>query len=241
MDVIERAAARELNRGFLRRVTGQRPWVRVKVAASLDGRSALASGESQWITSAAARADVQHWRARSCAVVTGIGTVLADDPQLNVRAPECAVDGMLRQPLRVIVDSQLRTPRSARVFEAPGNVLLATAAGASTAAQAYVDAGAQIFAGASSRVDIAALLAELARRGANEVLLEAGPKLTGEVLRLGLWDEAVVYLAPKLLGRDARAFADLSVGSLADAISGTIADACVVGDDLRIRILRVAP
>jgi len=239
IDVIERPAALDLNRGFFTRFTCGRPWVRLKVAASLDGRSAMASGESQWITGPLARADVQYWRARSCAVVTGVGTVLADDPQLNVRASEYAVDGILRQPLRVVIDSRLRTPPTARLFEIPGTVMLATAAGASPAGQAFAAAGVEVFRSGSPRVDIDGVLAELARRGANEVLIEAGPTLTGELLRRGLWDEAIVYLAPKLLGRDARAFADLSVARLADAVSGTITDARLVGTDLRIQILRV--
>jgi diaminohydroxyphosphoribosylaminopyrimidine deaminase/5-amino-6-(5-phosphoribosylamino)uracil reductase len=238
VDVIERPAALELNRGFLERATRQRPWVRLKIAASLDGRSAMASGESQWITGSAARADVQYWRARSCAIVTGIGTVLADDPQLNVRGSEYAVDGILRQPLRVVVDSRLRTPPTARLFQSPGAVLLATVADMS-AAGPVMAAGAELFISAGPRVDIDALLAELSRRGANEILIEAGPILTGEVLRLGLWDEAVIYLAPKFLGKDARAFADLSVVRLADAVSGTITDVRLVGTDLRIQILRV--
>ena len=233
VDVVERGAARELNPGFFKRFIAQRPWVRVKIAASLDGRTAMASGESRWITGEAARADVQSWRARSCAVVTGVGTVLADDPQLNVRAPEFAVDGYLRQPLRVIVDSQLRAPRTARVFQLPGEALVATTVGASApAADHFVTAG--------PRVDIDALLAELAGRGANEVLIEAGATLTGEVLRLGLWDEAIVYLAPKLLGSDARPLAELSVGRLNDAITGTVADVRMIEGDVRIRILRVA-
>ncbi len=237
VDVVERSAARALNEGFFKRFTSQRPWVRIKVAASLDGRTAMASGESRWITGEAARADVQYWRARSCAIVTGVGTVLADDPQLNVRAPEFAVDGILRQPLRVVVDSRLRTPVGARVFESPGEVLLASVATTTTAAPA----GAATFVTAGPRVDIDALLAELARRGANEVLIEAGATLTGEVLRLGLWDEAIVYVAPKLLGRDARPLAELSVISLHDAIQGTITDARLIGGDLRLQILRVEP
>lgn len=240
VEVIERAAALELNQGFFRRFTQQRPWVRVKVAASLDGRAATASGESQWITGPAARADAQYWRARSCAVVTGIGTVLADDPQLTVRAPEYAVDGVIRQPLRVVVDSTLRTPPTARIFKTQG-VLIATAAAANAARQALVDAGAQILSQSGPRIDVAALLTELAARGINEVMIEAGPTLTGEVFRLGLWDEAVVYLAPKLLGRDGRPFADLSVDRLADAVAGKIVDVRSIGDDIRVRILRIAP
>ena len=238
VDVVERAAALELNKGFFLRFTERRPWVRVKVAASLDGRTAMASGESQWITGAQARADVQYWRARSCAIVTGVGTVLADDPQLNVRDPAYQVDSAIRQPLRVVVDSTLRTPPAARVLQPPGKALIAATAG--QVKQVLVDAGAEVIETSGSRVDLAALFANLAARGVNELLVEAGATLTGEVLRQALWDEAIVYAAPKLLGRDARPFAELSVGRLADAISGTIADVRLVGDDLRLQILRIA-
>ena len=238
VDVIERAAALELNEGFFRRFTRQRPWVRVKVAASLDGRAAMASGESQWITGAAARADGQYWRARSCAIVTGVGTVLADDPQLTVREPRFAVDGILRQPLRVVVDSSLRTPAAAKLFQTPGPVLLVGLPG-SDSTQLAKNAAVEVLTHNGPRIDVAALLTELAWRGNNEVLVEAGPRLTGEVFRLGLWDEAIVYIAPKVLGRDARPFADLSVDRLSSAISGTIADVQQLGEDIRVRILRI--
>jgi diaminohydroxyphosphoribosylaminopyrimidine deaminase/5-amino-6-(5-phosphoribosylamino)uracil reductase len=238
VDVVERPAALELNKGFFLRFTQHRPWVRVKVAASLDGRTAMASGESQWITGTEARADVQYWRARSCAIVTGVGTVLADDPQLNVRDSAYAVDGAMRQPLRVVVDSTLRTPPNARVLQSPGKVLVAAVAGHS--AQALVDAGVEVFETNGPRVDLAALFGTLAARGANEVLVEAGATVTGEMLRQALWDEAIVYLAPKMLGRDARPFAELSVERLADSINGTIADVRLVGGDLRLQILRIA-
>ncbi len=238
VDIVERPAALELNKGFFLRFTQQRPWVRVKVAASLDGRTAMASGESQWITGASARADVQYWRARSCAIVTGIGTLLADDPQLTVRDSAYAVDGVIRQPLRVIADSTLRTSPTARLFQTPGAVLVA-AASAGPSKQSLIDAGAEVLDTGGARVDLAALFTLLAGRGANEVLVEAGATLTGEVLRLGLWDEAIVYLAPRLLGRDARPFAELSVGRLNDAIGGKIADVRPFGDDLRLQILRI--
>jgi diaminohydroxyphosphoribosylaminopyrimidine deaminase / 5-amino-6-(5-phosphoribosylamino)uracil reductase len=238
VEMVERPSALDLNKGFFLRFTQQRPWVRVKVAASLDGRTAMASGESQWITGVEARADVQYWRARSCAIVTGIGTVLADDPQLNVRDSAYAVDGVIRQPLRVIGDSMQRTPPTARVLQAPGKVLIATVAGQAT--QSLVAAGAEVFETDGPRVNLAALFGELASRGANEVLLEAGATLTGEVLRQGLWDEAIVYVAPKLLGRDARPFAQLSVDRLAHSIDGTIADVRLIGGDLRVQILRNA-
>jgi len=238
VDVVERPAALALNKGFFLRFTEQRPWVRVKVAASLDGRTAMASGESQWITGAQARADVQYWRARSCAIVTGVGTVLADDPQLNVRDAVYMVDGTLRQPLRVVADSTFRTPPTARVLHAPGKALIAASSGHRK--QALVDTGAEVFETSGPRVDLAALFANLASRGVNELLVEAGATLTGEVLRRALWDEAIVYLAPKLLGRDARPFAELSVDRLAESINGTIADVRLVGDDLRLQILRIA-
>jgi diaminohydroxyphosphoribosylaminopyrimidine deaminase/5-amino-6-(5-phosphoribosylamino)uracil reductase len=240
VDVFERPAALELNKGFIRRFTQHLPWVRVKVAASLDGRAATATGESQWITGAEARRDVQQWRARSCAIVTGVGTVLADDPQLTVRMNEYALDGVVRQPLRVVVDSALRTPATAKLLSTPP-VLIATAVAPGAAADALTGAGAEVVTLPGPRIDIGALLEMLASRGANEVLIEAGPTLTGEVFRLGLWDEAIVYLAPKLLGRDGRPFADLSVRRLTDAVSATVVETCQVGADVRLRILRYAP
>ncbi len=239
VDVCERPAAAELNRGFFNRLTQRRPWVRVKVAATLDGRAATASGESQWITGAAARADAQYWRARSCAILTGIGTVLADDPRLTVRDPQYAVDGVIRQPLRVVVDSALRTSPTATLLQTPP-VLLVYVAATEDAKRALVDAGAELLRQPASLIDIGVLLAELANRGVNELLVEAGPRLTGDVFRQALWDEAIVYVAPKLLGGTARPFADLSVDRLADAINGTIMDCRQIGDDLRLRILRVA-
>jgi diaminohydroxyphosphoribosylaminopyrimidine deaminase / 5-amino-6-(5-phosphoribosylamino)uracil reductase len=231
VDLIELPAALELNRGFLQRVTLQRPWLRLKVAASLDGRTAMAGGESQWITSRAARDDVQYWRARSCAVLTGIGTVLADDPRLTVRDTRFAVEGVIRQPLRVVVDSSLRTPASALIFSEPGRALIATTI-------APREASTDTFVTTGPRVELGALLSELARRGCNEVLAEGGATLTGELLRQGLWDEAIVYVAPKLLGSTARPFAQLSFEKLADVVTGRVTDVATIGDDVRIRILR---
>jgi diaminohydroxyphosphoribosylaminopyrimidine deaminase / 5-amino-6-(5-phosphoribosylamino)uracil reductase len=238
VDVIERPAALEINRGFFSRLSRQRPWLRLKIAASLDGRTAMASGESQWITSTEARTDVQYWRARSCAIVTGVGTVLADDPLLTVRDDRFAVDGTVRQPLRVVVDSALHTPLTARLLRATGATLVATVSTNRDAAERVRAAGADVFVTPGARVDLAALLTELARRGCNEVLVEAGATLTGELLRQGLWDEAIVYLAPRLLGSTARPFAQLSFERLADTLSGRIADIAAVGDDVRIRMLR---
>jgi diaminohydroxyphosphoribosylaminopyrimidine deaminase/5-amino-6-(5-phosphoribosylamino)uracil reductase len=238
VDVFERPAARELNVGFIKRMTQHLPWVRLKVAASLDGRTAMANGESQWITGPAARANVQYWRARSCAIVTGIGTVLADDPRLTVREDGYAVDGVIRQPLKVLLDSKLRALPDAKLFAAPGSALVATTTSNEAVAARLRAAGVDLLITAGARVDVRAVLTELARRGANEVLVEAGATLTGEVLRLGLWDEAIVYLAPKLLGHNARPFADLAIGRLADALTGTVAAVERVGDDVLVRILR---
>jgi len=238
VDVLERPAALEMNVGFFKRMTQQLPWVRLKIAASLDGRTAMANGESQWITGPAARANVQYWRARSCAILTGIGTVIADDPLLTVREDVYAVDGVIRQPLRVLLDSRLRVAPNAKLFVAPGSVLVATTSPNEAVAAQLRAAGVDVLVTAGARVDLRVVLVELARRGANEVLVEAGATLTGEMLRLGLWDEAIVYLAPKFLGHNARPFADLAIGRLADALTGTVAAVDRVGADVLVRILR---
>ena len=195
------AEARALNPGFIQRMTKGRPFVRIKLAMSLDGRTALASGESQWLTGEAARQDVQRQRARSSAILTGIGTVLADDPHLNVRLPDT-----LRQPLRVIVDTDLRTPPTARILQRPGSALIFTTV-ADLAAQAPLRA-----AGAEIRVmsrrdwalNLQRVMVELVRRECNEIQVECGPTLAGALLQAGLMDELVIYLAPLLLGDRAR-------------------------------------
>lgn len=224
------AAARELNVGFVSRMTRGTPWVRSKIAASLDGRTALANGVSQWITGAAARQDVQQLRARSCAVLTGIGTVLADDPQLNVRiATE-------RQPLRVVLDSTLRMPPAARMLQS-GKVLVCTASRDADKRAALERQGVEVLllANASGRVDLQAVLRELARRGINEVLVEAGRKLNGALLQAGLVDELVLYLAPQLLGDAARGMADLGeLLRLEQRVALAWSDVRRVGEDLRI-------
>jgi diaminohydroxyphosphoribosylaminopyrimidine deaminase/5-amino-6-(5-phosphoribosylamino)uracil reductase len=228
VDVVELPAARELNRGYLKQMEHNLPWVRLKVASSLDGRTAMASGESQWITSEAARADVQHFRALSSAVVTGIGTVLADDPALTVRVPESA-----RQPLRVVLDSALRTPANARILKAPGEALLVTTRAPDPDAVAT-----EVLALEGQRVPLDELLAALAARDCNEVLVEAGPELTGAFLAAGLWDELILYQAPKLLGASARGLAGFQIDALADAVEGHIVETRRIGEDLRIRMLR---
>lgn len=228
VDIIELPEARELNRGYLAQMTQGRPWVRVKVAGSLDGRAAMASGESQWITSEEARADAQHWRALSGAVVTGVGTVLADDPALTVR-----IGTAPRQPLRVVLDSRLRTPAAARIFAGPGQVLLV----ATERARARED-GAEVLILGKTRVSLPDLLEALLARDCNEVLVEAGPELTGAFLAAQLWDELILYLAPKLLGSEARGLVDLAIERLRDAVLGQILETRRVGPDLRVRLLR---
>ena len=214
VDTTNLSTALHLNAGYVSRVTRDAPYVRVKLGASLDGRTGMASGESQWITSAAARADVQYWRARSSAIVTGVGTVLADDPALTVRDERFAADGHLRQPLVAIADSRNRTPPCAKVFQGAEVLLFAAERG--------------------ERVDLGQMLKALAARGCNEVLLEAGPTLAGAFLRERLWDEAIVYVAPKLLGRTARPLAEIEFDRLADTVGGRVAACDRIGDDVRV-------
>lgn len=224
-------AARELNAGFFARMTHGTPWVRSKIAMSLDGRTALANGASQWITGEAARRDVQHWRARSCAVLTGINTVLADDARLNVREIETE-----RQPLRVVLDSQLRIPLSARILSG-GNVLIYTATHDrnKSAALEKVGAAVCVLPGGNGQVGLPAMLCDLAQRGCNEVLVEAGSILNGALLRAGLVDELLLYVAPQLLGDTARGVARLGeLASLEQRVRLKWQDVRQVGEDLRI-------
>lgn len=223
--------ARELNVGFVKRMQTGLPWTRVKIASSLDGRIALANGASRWITAEAARADVQHWRARSSAVMTGVGTVIADDPQLNVRAAD--IDMLGRQPRRVICDTQLRTPRDARIFQAPGRVWLFTS---KTAAAPGPNAEIVSVAADARGLDLRAVLEELARRGCNEVLVEAGPTLSGRLLELGLADELLVYFAPSALGHDALPMLRLpKLQSMSARLEFEMIDIRRFGDDVRLR------
>jgi len=228
------AAAEELNRGFFTRMTRGRPWVRSKIAASLDGRTALANGRSQWITSAAARADVHRWRARSSVVLTGSGTVVADDPLLTARLDEPEADVL--QPVRAIVDSELRTPRTARLFTAPGEIVIFTTRDGGGNADALVAAGARIErVGGVARCDLGEVLARLAALEANEVWVEAGPALNGALLRAGLIDELVIYLAPLVLGDRARGmFALETLTSLDAAVRLEIDDVRRIGPDWRV-------
>lgn len=235
VDVVELPEARALNAGYIKRQQSARPLVRLKTAISLDGRTGMASGESQWITGVEARADVQSWRARSCAIVSGSGTLLADDAKLTVRDPRFTVDGQLRQPLRVIADSRLQLVPGAAVFAVPGQTLLVHAPGA----RPQVPEVEHLAMGnAAGKVDLDALVAELGRRGCNEVLVEAGGNLTGAFLEADLWDELLVYVAPKLLGSDGRPLAKLPLHAMSEAVQGKIVDCVPVGDDLRIHLAR---
>lgn len=235
--------ARALNPGFTRRMRCGRPWVRLKLAASLDGRTALANGDSRWITSEVARRDVQWLRARASAVVTGIGTALADDPSLNVRLeprefPALGPDDPVRQPLRVVVDSHLRMRDTARMLPLPGATLIATTRDDPRAISRMTLAGAEVWVGpadAAGRVDLGALLAYLGSRECNEVLIETGPTLAGAALAAGLVDELILYLAPHLMGDTARGLFDLGVLDQMDQrLALTIDDLRRIGPDLRI-------
>jgi diaminohydroxyphosphoribosylaminopyrimidine deaminase/5-amino-6-(5-phosphoribosylamino)uracil reductase len=204
------ADARELNIGFVSRMTRGRPWLRLKVAASLDGKTALNNGTSQWITGPDARRHAHGWRARSCAMLTGIGTIKEDNPRLTVREVPCS-----RQPLRVVIDSRLETPPEAAILEIIGNGPRTLIIGAVDNAQrraALEAAGAEVLLlpNAHGKVDLAAALQELGRRGINEVMAEAGTKLNGSLLREGCVDELLIYQAPVLLGDSARGMFGLS-------------------------------
>ena len=229
VEVEEMAEARELNPGWLKRMRTGHPWVRLKTAMSLDGRTAMASGESQWITGEAARSDVQYWRARSCAIVTGAGTVRADDPRLTVRESRFSADGRTRQPLRVIVSSRGEIPKNAAVFSGEGSSLIAC--GRHGPARHM---HAEVCRQEGNQVDLPQLLDDLGTRECNEVLVEAGPVLAGAFLAHGLWDEWVIYLAPKFFGSDARPLAELKVSRMAQAVAGRIARSQMIGEDLRL-------
>lgn len=226
--------SRELNEGFFLRHQRGRPWLRCKLAMSLDGRTAMASGESRWITGEAARHDVQRLRARSCAVLTGVGTVRQDDPRLDVRE---GIPEPIRQPLRVILDSTLLTAASARILSPPGHVLIACSRPDSGRRMALESAGAECLeiAGSERRVDLAGVLAELARRQCNEVLLEAGATLSGAFASAGLIDEYIVYVAPALLGSRARPMLELPFERMEQKLGLRIIDITPIGQDWRIR------
>lgn len=233
------AQAKALNPGFHRRMAGGRPWVRIKSAMSLDGRTALANGASQWITGPAARNDVQRLRARSSAVVTGVGTVLADDPQLTVRG--AALETSVRQPIRVVLDSQLRTPAHARLFETTSPVYIFTSVhGArSPARRALEAAGARVETLPTTpqeRLDLTAALDRLAEIGCNEILVEAGATLSGAWLEAEAADELWIYVAPTLLGPGAQGlYNTASIDQMAARRRLQIDEVRKIGADWRIR------
>lgn len=232
--------ARALNKGFLKRMTKGLPYVRVKLAMSLDGRTAMASGESQWITGPAARSAVQRLRAESSVVLTGADTVLADKARLTVRPDELGLNAeltalaMTRPPLRVLIDGRLRVPLDAPFFKA-GHALVVTCAAAS-ARERYHDDGHDMLAlaGSGGHVDLRKLLVELAARGVNDVLIEAGPRLAGAFTRLGLVDEFQIFVAGKFLGSSARPLLDLPLAQMSEALELKIMDMRAVGDDWRV-------
>jgi diaminohydroxyphosphoribosylaminopyrimidine deaminase/5-amino-6-(5-phosphoribosylamino)uracil reductase len=217
--------AKELNIGFVSRMTRGRPWVRMKIAATLDGRTALADGRSQWITGPEARQDGHRWRARACAILTGIGTVKADNPRLTVRDVETQ-----RQPLRVVVDSRLEIPESARVLEG-GNVLVFCGIEKKRNVKAEILPCPNL----AGKVDLPKMLQELGRRGVNELHVEAGFRLNGSLVREGCVDEFLVYLNPSFLGDEAQGMLALSgISSLDQKIKTKIQSLDRIGDDIRI-------
>ena len=226
--------AAELNRGFLRRMSSGRPWVTLKIGASLDGRTALADGVSRWITGEAARADVQRLRARASAVVTGIGTVLADNPKLTVRDPGLELLG--RRPLRVVLDSRLRIPVTARVLdESAPAIVFTTQAAPDTSAFGERSIRFETLPGRDGRIDLAALLDRLGALECNEILVEAGPELAGAFLDDRRVDEFVLYVAPCVLGDAARPMFRLPpLERMTDRYDFRVHDADRIGDDLRV-------
>jgi len=232
------------NRGFLQRMSSNKPYVINKMAMSLDGRTAMESGESQWITGPEARAQVHLLRAQSCAVITGIGSVLRDDPSMNVRSEELTLAGVphttverTKQPLRVVLDSQLRMPVTAKLLQQHGPVLVVTCVADQQRHQALVDAGAELAvcaADSNGKVDLAAVLELLDQRQCNQVLIEAGAGLSGAFLQAGLTDHLVVFMAPKLLGSKAKALFNLPLDKMAQAYDLDIKQISQIGCDWRI-------
>jgi diaminohydroxyphosphoribosylaminopyrimidine deaminase/5-amino-6-(5-phosphoribosylamino)uracil reductase len=249
IEVVEgvmQAQAEALNPGYIKRMRQGLPYVRCKLAMSLDGRTAMASGESQWITSAAAREDVHPLRARSAAIVTGFGTLRSDDPSMNVRlSPESlGLDADLHtpQPLRVVLDPQLQTPPDARMLSLPGPVLIVCSDEARLDAGPLEAAGAQVVTRPADgeRLDLRQVMAYLAQQEINEVLLESGAVLAGAMLAEGLIDELVVYLAPHLMGSSARGLFNLpAIELMSQRIGLKITDLRQVGEDIRITAIPV--
>ncbi|MFK8067784.1 MAG: bifunctional diaminohydroxyphosphoribosylaminopyrimidine deaminase/5-amino-6-(5-phosphoribosylamino)uracil reductase RibD [Gammaproteobacteria bacterium] len=219
--------AEGLNPGFIKRMKSGLPYIRIKIGASLDGRTAMASGESQWITSEASRKDVQKWRARSSAVVTGIETILADDPSLNVRDPE--LDIASRQPIRVVLDSHNRFPANSKMCELPGETLVMTTKKTDQKNRIQIDSN------IDQKVDLEKAMGKLAEKEINEVLVEAGSTLSGAFIQAGLVDELIIYLAPKFLGSAAKPLLELTgLEKLSDCVQLDIQGMKKIDKDIRI-------
>ncbi|HKT27938.1 bifunctional diaminohydroxyphosphoribosylaminopyrimidine deaminase/5-amino-6-(5-phosphoribosylamino)uracil reductase RibD [Dyella sp.] len=233
-----REAAREINIGFFSRIERHRPWVRVKLAMSLDGRTALANGESKWITGEAAREDVHRWRARSSAILTGVGTVLADNPQLTVRLPaEGESSNPSYSPWRVVLDRHLRTPAGSHVLDGQTPTLVLHSTSASMTDDRFARVERIALAEQNQALDLHAVLALLAGRGCSELHVEAGPTLCGALFAAGLADELLIYMAPLLLGDTAKPL--LTLPPLADMAARwklNILDTRAIGQDLRLRL-----
>ena len=234
------AEARQLNIGFVSRMERQRPWVRVKMAMSLDGRTAMASGESQWLTGTAARSDVQRLRARSCAILSGVDTVLQDNAALSVRAGELnlanADEIALRQPLRVVLDSKLRLQPPARIFAQPGRLAIATLNEEQKRWEQVVEGGGEILhlPAHEGRIDLHAVMKYLTEQQCNEVLVEAGPTLAGALWRAGLVDWLTIYMAPTLLGSAGKPLLELPLQQMREQNRLEIHEIRAVGNDWRI-------
>jgi diaminohydroxyphosphoribosylaminopyrimidine deaminase/5-amino-6-(5-phosphoribosylamino)uracil reductase len=226
--------ASALNPGFNKRMNSGLPFVRLKMAMSLDGRTAMSSGESLWITGEAARQDVQHWRAQSCAIITAASTVLSDDAQLTVRNADYLAQLGTRRPLRVLLDQHAHVPRDARIFDCEAPTLWCTSKPATQDLPEHVQHCSLPL--HDHRADLGALLAELGKRGCNEVLVEAGATLAGSFLQEKMVDEMIVYMAPKLLGSTARPLFTLPFESMSEAHNLKILDVRAVGDDWRFTI-----
>jgi diaminohydroxyphosphoribosylaminopyrimidine deaminase/5-amino-6-(5-phosphoribosylamino)uracil reductase len=227
--------ALQLIEGYVSRITRSRPLVRIKTASSIDGAIALSSGESQWITAPPARKDVQYWRARSDAIITGIGTVLADDPRLNVREPDYLP---CQQPLRVVLDSHLRIPAHAALLNDGGPAMLVH--DPDVLVPEYLSAldNVSFYAPDEGAADLQGLLVHLAGVGCNEVLVEAGGQVCGSFAEQNLWDEWLCYIAPKWLGDDSRKLAEFRLQSLAGAPQGGVKSVVRIGEDLRVCLER---
>lgn len=224
--------AQQLNPGFIKRMQTGRPYVRAKLAMSVDGRTAMASGESKWITSDAARADVQHWRARSSVIMTGVSTVLADDPSMTAR-----IDGNERATTRVVIDTNLSMPETAKMLKLPGHTIIMTGCDEDDEIARLQKAGAEIIEVPlhHGSVDLAAVLDELGKEQVNEVMLETGATLSGAMLQAGLIDEMIIYMAPILMGSEARPLFRLpGLEAMSDRINLAFSDIRAFGEDIRI-------